>query len=117
MLRGSGFLPQEVTMSTFDLVCAECGFRIAVAEKGTAGAKVRCSGCGKILEVPGSEHTEVPGGGERATAWSRIYQLGLTAKKLPEKFTPRDLGWGKSIRMPDGSIVRIGSEELQGEMR
>jgi|GEM_PF-4969483 len=105
-------------MSTFDLVCAECGFRIAVPEKCPAGAKFRCSGCGKILEVPGSEHTEVPGGGERAAAWSRIYKLGLTARRIkPEEWKPRDTGWGKTVRLPDGSLVHIPIEELQGEMR
>jgi ribosomal protein S27E len=51
-------------MSTFDLVCAKCGLLTTVAEQGKAGLKYRCRGCGTILEVPGSEHTEVPGGGE-----------------------------------------------------
>ena len=51
-------------MSTFDLVCAKCGLHTIVAEQGKAGLKYRCRGCGTILEVPGSEHTEVPGGGE-----------------------------------------------------
>src|SRR5271157_1791438 len=117
MLRGTGFLPQEVTMSTFDLVCAECGFRIAVPEKCPAGAKFRCSGCGKILEVPPSEHTGVPVEGEHSLEWWRVFMLGLTAKRLPEGGRPRGRGWGQFVRQPDGKIVWVSSAELQGEMR
>ncbi len=71
-------------MSTFDLVCAECGFRIRVAEKGTAGAKVRCPGCGEILEVPGSKHAEVPPGGKYT-----VRELPPYVPKHPERATPK----------------------------
>src|SRR5271157_5798060 len=117
MLQGTGFLPQEVTMSTFDLICAECGFRIAVPEKCPAGAKFRCSGCGKILEVPPSEHTGVPVEGEHSLEWWRVFMLGLTAKTLPEKGRTPGRGWGQWVRQPEGKIVWVSSAELQGEMR
>jgi len=105
-------------MSTFDLICAECGFRIAVPEKCPAGAKFRCSGCGKILEVPPSEHTGVPVEGEHSLEWWRVFMLGFTADTInPEKWKPRNTGWGKVARLPDGSLVHIPTEELQGEMR
>lgn len=53
----------------------------------------------------------------RADAWWRVAKLGLTAQRMPERFKPRDLGWGKSVVLPDGTVVRVGLEELQGEMR
>ncbi len=73
-------------MSTFDLVCAKSGLLTTVAEQGKAGLKYRCRGCGTILEVPGSEHTEVPGGGEIVPP--------------PLSSTPMGSGWGRATPLP-----------------
>jgi len=73
-------------MSTFDLVCAKCGLLTTVAEQGKAGLKYRCRGCGTILEVPGSEHTEEPGGGEIVPP--------------PLSSTPMGSGWGRATPLP-----------------
>ena len=98
-------------MSFFDLECNQCGLHTKVAEQGNAGLKVRCHGCGTILQAPGSTHTEVPPGGKHT-----VRELPPYVPKHPERAIQKSNTEYVSLEI-DGHVysglTREGAESIK----
>lgn len=85
-------------MSFIDLVCNQCGLLTTVAEKGNAGLKFRCRGCGKILEIPGSKRNAQVAG---ETDAERLYRLDFEqGAPAPGPIKFQSTGWGRATAPP-----------------